>query len=71
VVDPSSYHHFFETFRALLLHAIMCSSSVTTDWFKGGKGPDPKLAALDREMDEYNAAKGAASSAPASANASV
>jgi len=27
-----------------------------SDWHKAGKGPDPKLAALDKEMDEYRAA---------------
>ena len=29
----------------------------TTDRHKAGKGPDPKIAALDKEMDEYRAAK--------------
>lgn len=28
-----------------------------TYWFKAGKGPDPKAAALDREMDSYFEAK--------------
>ena len=51
------------------LHTTL--SSHTIDWFKGGKGPDPKLAALDREMAEYNAAKGATASAPTAADASV
>lgn len=23
------------------------------DWFKAGKGPDPKQSALDRDMDNY------------------
>jgi hypothetical protein len=31
-----------------------------TYWFKAGKGPDPKAAALDREMDSYFEAKNAA-----------
>ena len=30
------------------------------DWFAGGKGPDPEKAALDREMEDYFKAKGAA-----------
>lgn len=24
-----------------------------TDWFKAGKGPDPKVLSLDRSMDQY------------------
>lgn len=23
------------------------------DWFKAGKGPDPKVASLDRSLDNY------------------
>jgi hypothetical protein len=34
------------------------------DWFKAGKGPDPALASLDRDMDAYFKTKAAAGSAP-------
>ena len=40
------------------------------DWHKAGKGPDPKLAALDREIDEYNNAR-QAQHAPATAPAAA
>ena len=42
------------------------------DWFKAGKGPDPALASLDRDMDAYFLGKAAAvdvSTLPVSASA--
>ena len=33
------------------------------DWFKAGKGPDPALASLDRDMDAYFKTKAVAGSA--------
>lgn len=27
--------------------------SLRADWFKAGKGPDPKVASLDRGLDSY------------------
>lgn len=34
--------------------------SIILDWFKAGKGPDPKVASLDRDMDAYFKTKAAA-----------
>ncbi len=31
----------------------MFFSSRHADWFKAGKGPDPKVASLDRGLDSY------------------
>lgn len=42
------------------LSTFLCLS----DWFECGKGPDPKVAKLDREMEAYRAA-GVAADAPA------
>jgi hypothetical protein len=32
---------------------------INTDWFKGGKGPNPEVAALDNDLDSYLAKKDA------------
>lgn len=40
---------------------------VFADWFKGGKGKDPNLIALDNDMDNYFKGKAAAAEAPATA----
>lgn len=39
-----------------------------SDWFKAGKGPDPKVASLDRGLDSYwNKVDGAKTSGAAAA----
>jgi len=40
-----------------------------SDWFKAGKGPDPKKASLDRDMDDYFEKQAAAKAAAADAAA--
>lgn len=37
------------------------------DWFEAGKGPNPELAKLDRDMDDYFKTKQATAEAPAPA----
>ena len=37
--------------------AMDLDKEMDTYWFKGGKGPNPDLISLDKELDEYNAAK--------------
>ena len=32
---------------------IFPAQNQTTDWFKAGKGPDPKVASMDRGLDSY------------------
>ncbi len=36
-----------------------------TDWHAAGKGPDPDVAKLDRDMDDYFKTKGAKAAEPA------
>ena len=37
--------------------AMDLDKEMDTYWFKGGKGPNPDLVSLDKEMDDYNASK--------------
>ena len=52
----SHYRPTFLPFFSIFLSIFLCFPA---DWFKAGKGPDPAVASLDRDMDAYFQGKAA------------
>lgn len=41
------------TFEFLIETRVPSPWNAATDWFKAGKGPDPKVVSLDKSMESY------------------
>lgn len=54
-ISPAT--HLLVSACSLLHTSPPCFASIVcflfSDWFKAGKGPDPKVASLDRGLDSY------------------
>lgn len=52
--DMATCKQFLDLFVVMCTYALI-RVNLYVDWFEAGKGPDPKLAKLDREMEAYRA----------------